>query len=323
MDYLIQLFRGLVPDAGLAELAFALSIGAVVGMLVLATSLMGSVLASPMGRRLREVGAHRAFEGSARRDPPSVLLRAVSQVGSLVLPRRVTEREHIRARLVHAGHDSPAALTVFHAIKILLAVLGPVAVFAGASLFPELPVVLVAYAAAVAAFVGLVTPNAVLRMQEERRKRALMNGFPDALDLLVACTEAGMGLNAAMQRVADELALSHPELAQAFNVVNAEIRAGVDRVAALRNLWERTGLDGVRGLVSTLSQSMRFGTSIADTLRIYSEDFRDRRMQAAEEQASKIGTKLIFPLTFCLFPAFFVIAIGPAVIAMVRALGGG
>lgn len=322
MEYLIQLFRGLLPDDGWAELAFALAIGLSVGLLVFSASLVGSVLSSPMNRRLREVGGYRLHDEPGAHQSPSAFLHMLSQLGSIFVPRRTTERNEIQARLLHAGYESPMAITVFHAIKILLAVAFPLLVFVLAGFSPDLSVFLVSYLAVVAAFLGLVLPNAVLRVQENRRKRALMNGFPDALDLLVACTEAGMGLNAAMQRVAEELALSHPELAHAFSLVNAEIRAGVDRVTALRNLWERTGLEGARGLASTLSQSMRFGTSIADTLRIYSEDFRDRRLQAAEERAAKIGTKLIFPLTFCLFPAFFVVAIGPAVVAMIRALGG-
>jgi tight adherence protein C len=141
------------------------------------------------------------------------------------------------------------------------------------------------------------------------------------LDLLVICVESGLGLAAAIQRVGEELRYSHPELAQEFALVNAEMRAGVDREAALHNLTARTGLEDIRGLVSLLVQTLRFGTSIADTLRVYSEEFRDRRMQRAEEQAAKIGTKLIFPLVFCLFPSFFVVAIGPAVIRIVAVFG--
>lgn len=326
MDYLIQLLRGLVTDPDLAVYAFAIAIGLAVGLLVLATAMMGALFVNPMNRRLKEVGAayagHLPSHERGRGWLPPRLVNVLDQLGAILLPRRASERTEIQARLLHAGYESPTALTVFHAFKIILAVLLPLAVFSVADFLPEMSVFLIGYAAVVAGFVGLILPNAILHFQEEKRKRALMDGFPDALDLLVACTEAGMGLNAAMQRVADELKLSHPELAHAFNIVNAEIRAGVDRVTALRNLWERTGLDGVRGLASTLSQSMRFGTSVGETLRIYSEEFRDRRMQAAEEQAAKIGTKLIFPLTFCLFPAFFVVAVGPAVIATIRALSG-
>ena len=131
----------------------------------------------------------------------------------------------------------------------------------------------------------------------------------------------GIRLAAAIQRVADELMVSHPELSTELALVNAEMRAGVDRTKALVNLADRTGLDDIRGLVSLLVQTMRFGTGIADALRVYSEEFRDKRMQAAEEQAALIGTKLIFPLVLCLFPSFFIVAIGPAVMRLIRVLG--
>jgi tight adherence protein C len=158
------------------------------------------------------------------------------------------------------------------------------------------------------------------RMLENRRKK-LRNGFPDALDMLVVCVEAGLGLSQAIQRVADELVVSHPELAQELALVNAEIRAGVDRVVALKNLAHRTGLEDIRGLVSLLVQTLRFGTSVAESLRVYSDEVRDKRMQRAEEQAAKIGTKMIFPLIVFMFPAFFVVAVGPAMISLMRVFG--
>jgi tight adherence protein C len=129
--------------------------------------------------------------------------------------------------------------------------------------------------------------------------------------------EAGLGLAPALQRVADEVSVSHPELGAELGLVNAEMRAGVERTQALRNLAERTGLSDIRGLVTLMVQTLRFGTGIADALRVYSEEFRDKRMQAAEEQAAKIGTKMIFPLAFCIFPSFFLVAIGPAVLAVI------
>ena len=135
----------------------------------------------------------------------------------------------------------------------------------------------------------------------------------------MVCVESGLGLSPALQRVADEMTVSHPELGAEFALVNAEIRAGVDRAEALKNLAERTGLADIRGLVALLVQTMRFGTSVADALRVYSEEFRDRRMQAAEERAAKIATKMIFPLITCMFPAFFVVTAGPGVMRLVEA----
>ena len=139
--------------------------------------------------------------------------------------------------------------------------------------------------------------------------------------MLVICVEAGLGLTGAIARVADELKYSRPELAAELDIVNAEMRTGVDREVALENLNARTGLVEIRGLVSLLVQTLRFGTGIADSLRVYSSEFRDQRMQAAEERAGKIGTKLIFPLIFCEFPAFFLIAVGPAALLLMESFG--
>jgi tight adherence protein C len=172
--------------------------------------------------------------------------------------------------------------------------------------------------AAAAALVGLIVPELVLNQLVERRQKRLRDAFPDALDMLVVCVEAGLGLTASIQRVAEELRFSHPELAAELALVTAEMRAGVDRETALKGLAARTGLEDIHGLVSLLLQTLKFGTSIADTLRVYAEEFRDKRMQRAEEQAAKIGTKLVFPLVFCLFPSFFVVAIGPAVIRLIE-----
>lgn len=173
------------------------------------------------------------------------------------------------------------------------------------------------YAVCASAF-GLIVPSMVLDKLVARRIKKLRDGFPDALDLLVVCVESGLGLSQALQRVADEIVVSHPELALELAVVNAEIRSGVDRVEALKHLGERTGLEDIKGLVSLLVQTLRFGTGIADSLRVYSAEFRDKRMQRAEEQAAKMGTKMIFPLVLFLFPGFFVIVVGPAVLRLVE-----
>jgi tight adherence protein C len=167
--------------------------------------------------------------------------------------------------------------------------------------------------------IGMIGPNIVLQRMVENRMRALSNGFPDALDLLVVCVESGLGLAAAIQRVAEELEVSQPELAFELSMVNAEIRVGMPRERALKNLAERTGLEDIRGLVALLVQTMRFGTGVADALRVYSEEFRDKRTQRAEEQAAKMGTMLVFPLVLFMFPIFFIVAIGPAVLRIIDA----
>jgi tight adherence protein C len=188
---------------------------------------------------------------------------------------------------------------------------------------PKLDSTRLLFFAAAAAFVGMTLPNFFLNRMVERRQRALRHAFPDALDLLVVCVESGLGLGAGLQRVAQELHTSYPELATELDRVNAEMQAGMERELALRNLATRTGLSDIRSLVGLLIQTMRFGTSVADALRIYSEEFRDKRMQLAEEQAAKLGTKMIFPMVLCFFPSFFLVAVGPAIVRVIRVFGTG
>jgi len=174
---------------------------------------------------------------------------------------------------------------------------------------------------AAAAAVGWLVPAIYVDKRKVARMTRLLVAFPDALDLMVVCVESGLALPQAIERVADEMAVSQPELALELALVNSEIRAGIPSTEALKHLAERTGLEDIRGLVSLLAQSIRFGTSVAATLRIYAEEFRDRRTQKAEEAAAKIGTKLVFPLIFCLWPSFFLVAIGPAIIGVFKVFG--
>jgi len=246
---------------------------------------------------------------------------ALRPVERYVLPQGA-EREGTQQRLQFAGYRGASAVSTFYGVKLALSIgllLGWLFV---AHFLSSLSTGRVVFFAVAATFLGMLLPGIWLDRAVAKRHKLLRDGFPDALDLLTVCVESGLGLPQALQRVADELDVSHPELAVELGQVTAQMRAGVDRETALRGLATRTGLDDVRGLVSLLAQTLRFGTGIAEALRVYSEDFRDKRMQRAEEAAAKIGTKLIFPLVVCLFPAFFVVAIGPAVIRMIEAFGG-
>jgi tight adherence protein C len=167
---------------------------------------------------------------------------------------------------------------------------------------------------AILVLLGMALPDFWLRIKTSGRKERIEKAFPDALDLLVVCVEAGMGLDASFNRIGKELELTHPDLSAEFKLMNLELRAGKPRRRALRNLAERTDIDDVSSLVTMLLQTDRFGTSVARSLRIFSETFRTTRYQKAEEIAAKIGTKLVFPLAMCIFPSFFVVAIGPAAI---------
>ncbi len=316
MEHLIGLLNTLIGDPEMARLAFVTMIATAIGVMVLAVMFLAVGLADPVRRRLHRLVDHKPTHSGG----VGGLTKLIESASPYILPKAGWERTRITTKLVHAGCRAPTALSLYYGTKVLLGVLIPVMVLVGATWLPQFTTLQVLFSAAVASCLGMMIPNAVLDHMVGKRMRLLHNAFPDALDMLVVCVEAGLGLAAAIQRVADELAVSQPELAAELALVNAEIRAGVDRVQALKNLGNRTGLEDIRGLVSLLAQTLRFGTSIADTLRVYAEEFRDKRMQRAEEQAAKIGTKLIFPLVVCIFPSFFLVAIGPAILGVLEVL---
>jgi len=313
MQNLISIVNDWLLNANSLRLLFIVLAGGAMLTLGLGISYVVLGATDPVRRRLAGSAAEKGPNGR-------LLLTIQTLLGPAtewVLPKSEVERSKVTKQLTYAGFRAPNALQLFYCIKVLLLLILPAAVLLAAQWFPGLTTAKLLLYVAIAALAGMMVPGTVLERLVKRRLRSLRHGFPDALDLLVVCVEAGLGLSAAIQRVADEIVVSHGELARELSLVNAEIRAGVDRSQALRNLADRTGLDDIRGLVSLLIQTMRFGTSVADALRVYSEEFRDRRMQKAEEEAAKIGTMLIFPLVFCLFPSFFTVAIGPAVIRLV------
>jgi len=170
----------------------------------------------------------------------------------------------------------------------------------------------------VAALVGYMIPEGWLLWRIHSRQRRLRHAIPDGLDLLVICVEAGLGLDHALLRVSEELQLTHPELSEELQHVNAEMRVGKNRTDALRELARRTGLDDIKALVAMLVQTERFGTSIAQSLRVYSDDLRLKRRQRAEEATAKISVKMVLVLVFFIFPALMVVVLGPAVITIMR-----
>lgn len=318
MEYLLQIFGSMAADASQARWLLAGALGVAAMLFGLGLLYLIFNLTDPLRRRLHAVGGH---EAGARGGMQS-LAALVEPVSDYVMPKKDKEISAIRGRLIHAGYRAENALPSFYAVKTLVGLLFMALAILGVTFYPFLTSIQVALVVLFAGLVGIMLPNYVLAHRVEKRQRQIMNDFPDALDLLVACTEAGLGLNAALQRVAQELAVSAPVLAEEMALVNAQVRAGVDRVDALKDLADRTGLVDIRGLVSMLAQSMRFGVSIAETLRVYAEEFRDKRMQRAEEKAAMVGTKMIFPLVLCMFPAFFVVAIGPAVLGVLNVIRG-
>jgi len=249
----------------------------------------------------------------------NVFARFLSNIGIRFQPKQSTDEASTKLKFLRAGLRGKNITPIFWGTKILLAVSLPFIFILGMSiLYPAMQTLHILIAVSFLILLGMAIPDLWLRFKTSRRKDRLVKAFPDALDLLVVCVEAGMGLDAAFHRVGKEMGLTHPDLSDEFKLLNLELRAGKSRRNALRNLAERTDIEDVSNLVTVLLQTDRFGTSVAQSLRIFSDSFRTARYQRAEEIAAKIGTKLIFPLVFFIFPSFFVVAVGPAAIEMYK-----
>lgn len=249
------------------------------------------------------------------REETSRWQRLVEPVARLATPAP-EEEEAFRLRFLHAGLRQRTAPALFYAAKVLLALGLPMLLAAGWTMSgragPGLPAMLMA------AFVGLYLPQLWLHRRTRLRQRELFEVLPDAIDLLVVCTEAGLGLEAALARVERELRLRSQALSDELSLLAAELRLGQGRAQALRNLARRTGLEEARLLVAALVQADRFGLGIADALRVHAQDLRLSRQRRAEEEAAKLPLKLLFPLIFALFPALMVVLLGPAAIGLMR-----
>jgi tight adherence protein C len=318
MEYLAQLLRSLTNDPFIFKIVFTITVAMAAFIFGMGILYLLSTVFDPVRRRMHLLTGGNIDSQEKASGHYSTTLEPLA---GLTMPKKDWQRSKVNQTLVHAGIRAPNAITGFYAIKTVLIILLPGTVLFLATLFPHFSTKEVAFAMIIATFLAITLPDAILDSMARRRKRRLSNGFPDALDLLVVCTEAGLGLNQAIDRVAHEIEDNYPDLSQELELVNVEIRAGVKREDALRDLAQRTGLEDIRGLVALLTQSMRLGTGVADTLRIYAEEFRDKRMQRAEELAAKIGTKMIFPLVICLFPAFFVVILGPAYLEIIKTFG--
>jgi tight adherence protein C len=241
------------------------------------------------------------------------LLNTLRRLGRAA-PKPSRELGTLKERLIHAGYRGSEALTLFFGIRLGLAI---VLFLLGTS--PFIPRSGLIAGLAGAAF-GYLLPSMALARIAKRRQHRIRLSLPDALDLLVVSVEAGLGLDQAIQRVGEELAFAHPELSGELRLINLELRAGKGRADALRNLAERTGVDDLSSLAAMLIQTDKFGTSVARSLRVHSDTLRTKRRQRAEEAAAKTGVKMVFPLVFCIFPAIWVVTIGPAAIKFVEVL---
>ena len=283
----------------------------------------GSVMALVLGRqttarrRLDEIMAPRRADRPA---PAMQNLTLTDTVGPTlsrvekVLPTSTKEMSRIRKRLIRAGFTGPSAPVINAAAEVVLPVVVGVSVFAAMGSGRGI------LAGSLLAIVAYLIPGFVIGRMITKRQQQIRNGLPDALDLVIVCVEAGLSLDQAVLKASEELAVSHPALADELQQVTNEIRAGKPRMEAFRNFADRTRVDDVRALVAMLIQTDRFGTSIAQSLRTHADTGRTMRRQRAEERAAKLGVKLVFPLVFCLFPAMYVVTLGPGAIRIIRVL---
>ncbi len=264
-------------------------------------------------RRLTQVtstGTGPARAESVLGDTPSASARRARSF----VPQSPKTMYRIQRMLATAGYHGDWSAIVFVTVQLAL----PLAVFAtGVYLFGWGTPAIFSALAGVGAY---LVPNFWLGRKVELRRNEIRNGLPDAIDLLIVCIEAGSGMDQALARVAEELVIAYPALAREFEMIGSEMRAGKPRLEALKNFAERTKVDDVRSLVAMLVQTDRFGTSLGQALRTHADTSRTKRRQRAEERAAKLGIKLLFPLVFCLFPAFYLVVLGPSMLRIFRQL---
>jgi len=298
----------------------ALAILVFLTIVVVVFSLGAATIApsSVLGSRLREIG----WQRTKRVDKPVMRERIQQALDPLsrAVPVSPTDVSQTRAWLIQAGYRDPQHVTIYRGLRVLFAALGlgGVLLFTGTS-SPFLLVGMPAF--------GYFVPRFMLKRAVQARQRRIRLALPDALDLTVICVEAGLALDQAMLRVGEDLRHAHPELSAEFHLFNLETRAGKPRAEALRNLYGRTGVEDIRALVTTLVQTDRFGTSVAQALRVHSDSLRTERRQRAEEQAAKTTVKMIIPLVLFVLPSLIFVTVGPAVIQLMHVLlpisGGG
>jgi tight adherence protein C len=298
------------PDLLLPVALFFVSVALVVGV---ATSFVLSYNSTER-RRLRQMTLATAGGDALSIERPGLIERPDPRLERLAraLPKSPKEMGRLRRRLAIAGITSFRAAIIYSVAEIVLPIIFGLTAFS----FFKGPMAWVA--TGVAAMVGYMIPGFILLRLITLQKRRIEDGLPDALDLMIVCVEAGSSLDQSIQKASEELQISHPALATELQLITTEIRAGKPRIEAFKNFAARTKVDDVRSLVAMLVQTDRFGTSVAQALRTHAASSRTKRRQRAEERAAKLGVKLVFPLVFFLFPAFYVVTLGPAVIQFVR-----
>jgi tight adherence protein C len=260
-----------------------------------------------------------AGQSLRRVDTQSTWIKLINGIEQTGLSLVDTNDERLRSRMIAAGYEGPAAPRVFTFIRLCMTLGLPAAYLTFSYMSGSMPSAFKLYMyAAVLALLGLYLPNLFIRVRSSRRRRELTNGFPDALDLMLVCVEAGLGLEAAFNRVGSEMAHSHPLLASMMGTVVLELRAGRSREDALRRMADRVSVDEIRSFCTLLIQSTKLGSSIAQTLRIYASEMREQRRLRAEEKAHRLPVLLSIPLVTCMLPVMIGVLMLPAIIRVIR-----
>jgi tight adherence protein C len=297
--------------------AIPFSLPLILLVLVLVGAVSTAVYAWVVSRQRKEIllradaGAATPVRSPLLAAPERSVLERIGEWLSERTPSAWAASEGVATKLVQAGFDNRSASVIYVTIRVAFGLLVPAAALAAAAGAPQRT--LLTYVG-LAALVGVVGPAAVLDRLVQIRQERIRHSVPDALDLLVVCVEAGVSLDAAILRVARDLSTAHPDLAAEMMIINRLVHAGVSREDALKGLWQRTGLEELRGLAASMIQSERWGTSIAKVLRVNAETLRRKRKQYAEKKAAQASLKMMAPLMLFLMPALFVVILGPAIL---------
>jgi len=260
-----------------------------------------------------------ALTGAAEKSPwTETVVKIVGPFAQLSSPTGEPNTSPLRIKFLNAGIRHEDAQLIYFGLKTLLPLLFATLAFMAIRLTNQSEGLTLMLCLTLAALIGCYLPNFVLRRMTKVRQREIFENFPDAADLMLICIEAGLGLDAALTKVTEELRLNSAALAEELHWTNLEMRAGSAREQSLRNLALRTGVEEVRTFATMLTQADKFGTSIGESLRVFSDDLRYKRQMRAEELASKIPAKMLFPLVVCVFPSIIMVIIGPAAIQVIR-----
>ena len=258
---------------------------------------------------------------AASADWTATVAQAVGPFARVLAPTGPWEDSPLRLRFINAGIRREDARLIYFGLKTVLPVVLAVGTWLLLRAFSSMEEITVLMYLMIAALVGCYLPNLALRLRLRERKREIFENFPDAADLMLVCVEAGLGLDAALTRIADEMSIKSRALAEELHLTNLEMRAGASRSQSLRNLALRCGIEEIGTFATMLTQSEKFGTSVGESLRVFSEDLRHKRQVRAEEHAAKVPTKMLIPLALFIFPAIIMVVLGPAMIVIIRTIG--